>query len=191
MPPGMAWTHASVVVCLAAAGAVGCAPRPEGIDLLRSARSRLVEARPGEGDALVSPAERAKPQRIRNAVRDAIDASPPSQQRLTFEVPPRGPAAGGRRHPGPAPRGRRRRVPGPRARPRPAADARLAARRPGEPRRAPAVGLAGGGPRGFRGTPRRAAARDARLRQDEGRPERAFWGTPTITVADAGAAARW
>jgi arylsulfatase A-like enzyme len=59
--------------------------RPQGIDLLRSVHARVSEARA----AGVPLAEGAlvKPQRIRNVVRDALPASPPSLYRFLVNVP--------------------------------------------------------------------------------------------------------
>ena len=91
LQPRRPWTRAVAALWVAGllAGA-GCAGRPEGIDLLRSSRARLAQARPGAEDALVAPADRAKPQRIRNVVHDAIEASPPSRHVFVVDVPRRG-----------------------------------------------------------------------------------------------------
>jgi arylsulfatase A-like enzyme len=186
--PGMARRRASVVACIAAAaaaaGALGCTRPPEGLDLLRSERSRLAQARPGAEDALVAPADQAKPQRIRGVVRDAIDASPPGRQRFVFDVPRQGRlviAAGipGRHHDASAvefvvhvrDRGRQRILISQLVDP-----ANRAEHRQWVPLEADLARHAGR---------RVELVLETRGFDKEVVPERAFWGTPTITVKDA------
>ncbi len=185
MQPGMAWGYAAFVALAAAsAAAMGCARPPEGIDLLRSPRSRLAQAQPGAEDALVAPAEQVRPQRIRNVVRDAIAAAPPSRHRFVFEVPRLGRlevAAGipGRHHEGSAvefivhvrDRGRQRtlvsQLVDPANRPEHRQWVSLEADLGRYAGRSVELVLE---TRGFEEAPV---------------PDRAFWGTPTVTAAEA------
>ncbi len=63
----------------------GWTDRPQGIDLLRSVHARVSEAR-AAGEPLADGAL-VTPRRIRNVVRDALPASPPSLYRFQVEVP--------------------------------------------------------------------------------------------------------
>ena len=172
---------ASVVV------AVGCTERPEGIDLIRSNRARLAEASAAGLNQREVRADVGKPQRIRDVVRASLPAAPPSRFRFVTDVPADGRlvlAAGipGRYHEGSAVefvvnvrrRGRETTV-----------LSRLVdpANRPADrgwiPLEADLSEHAGSGveivleTRGF---------------EKSNEPDRAFWGTPTITTArDAGA----
>jgi arylsulfatase A-like enzyme len=72
---------ASVIV------AVACTERPEGIDLIRSNRSRLAEASAGGRGQAEVQADVGKPRRIRNVVRASLPAAPPSRFRFVTDVP--------------------------------------------------------------------------------------------------------
>jgi arylsulfatase A-like enzyme len=161
----------------------GWAVRPHGIDLLRSARSRLAEARAAGQGTLAERAEVGKPRRIQNVVRDSLPASPPSRYRFLTDVPRQGHlvvAAGiPARHRGASAveflvhvreRGRERTVLSQLVDP-----ANRAEHRQWVPLEADLSAYAGRGveivleTRGF---------------DEQAIPDRAFWGTPTITVAD-------
>ena len=79
------------IVCVAGAiVSAACADRPQGIDLLRSAGSQLAEARASGQDATAARAGVGRPRRIRNVVRASLSASPPSHYRFVTDVPSRG-----------------------------------------------------------------------------------------------------
>jgi arylsulfatase A-like enzyme len=157
--------------------------RPHGIDLLRSPRASLAEAGAAGQDTLAEPADVGKPRRIQNVVRDSLPASPPSRYRFVTDVPRQGHlvvAAGipGRHQDASAveflvhvrERGRERTVLSQLVDP-----ANRAEHRQWIPLEADLSRYAGRGVEivlETRGFDRQAI------------PDRAFWGTPTITVAD-------
>jgi arylsulfatase A-like enzyme len=176
--------------CIGAASvlqAAGCSEQPQGVDLIRSSRARLAEAWAGGLGPHKVRAQIGKPQRIQDGVRAALPAAPPSRFRFVADVPAGGRlvvAAGipGRYNQASAvefvvnvrDRGRERtvlsRLVDPVNRP---------ADRGWVPLEADLSGHAGRGveivleTRGF---------------EKSNEPDRAFWGTPTITTAhDAGA----
>jgi arylsulfatase A-like enzyme len=167
--------------------AAACSERPEGVDLIRSKRARLAEASAAGLDPHEVQAGVGRPQRIRDVVRAAIPASPPSRFRFVADVPADGRlvlAAGipGRHHGGSAVefvvnvrhRGRETTVLSHLVDP-----ANKPADRRWIPLEADLSEHAGSGveivleTRGF---------------EESSEGDRAFWGTPTITTArDAGA----
>jgi arylsulfatase A-like enzyme len=167
--------------------AAGCGRHPQGVDLIRSGRARLAEASAAGLDPDAVRAEVGKPRRIHDVVRASIPAAPPSRFRFVADVPADGRLV-------------------------------LAAGIPGRYREASAVEFVVSVRRGGRATTvlsrlvdpaNREADRgwvplEADLSRYAGRgveivletrgferssePDRAFWGTPTITTArDAGA----
>jgi arylsulfatase A-like enzyme len=66
--------------------AAGCG-KPEGVDLARSRRAWMAEAWAGGLDPHEVQADVGKPRRIRDVVRAAIPASPPSRFRFVADVP--------------------------------------------------------------------------------------------------------
>ena len=179
-----------VRACIGAASvilAAGCTRRPEGVDLIHSKRARLVEASAAGLHPHEAQADVGKPRRIHNVVRASIPAAPPSRFRFVADVPEDGRlvlAAGipGRYHEASAvefvvnvrDRGRETTVLSHLVDP---------ANRPDDrrwiPLEADLSAHAGNGveivleTRGF---------------EESHEPDRAFWGTPTITTArDAGA----
>jgi arylsulfatase A-like enzyme len=85
-PRRWAWSIASL--CLLASAVFLRPSGPEGVDLLRSQRATLGEARaagePAAEDAI------GRPRRIRNVVREALPAAPPSRYRFAVDVPRKG-----------------------------------------------------------------------------------------------------
>ncbi len=161
----------------------GCAERPRGVDLLRAAPTRLAEASAAGADARAVRAEVGQPQRIRDVVRASLPASPPSRYRFVTDVPRRGKLvldAGipGRHHGKSAveflvhvrERGRETTV----------------ASRLLDPANRPAhrqwVKLEADLSRYAR--PGVEIVLETRGFEETGTPGRAFWGTPTITVAE-------
>jgi arylsulfatase A-like enzyme len=79
------------VVCVVGAIAfAGCGDRQQGIDLLRSEKSKLAEAQASGQKGTSARAGVGRPQRIRNVVRASLPASPPSHYRFVTDVPRRG-----------------------------------------------------------------------------------------------------
>jgi sulfatase-like protein len=180
--PGRAWLCAAGAILLAA-----CGPRHEGVDLVRSGRAWLAEGWAGGLDPHEVQMELGTPRRIRDVVRATIPAAPPSRFRFVADVPEDGRlvlAAGipNRYHAASAvefvvsvrDRGRERTVLSQLVDP-----ANRPADRGWVPLEADLSEHAGKGveivleTRGF---------------EKSDAPDRAFWGTPTITTArDAGA----
>ncbi len=67
--------------------AAGCTEKPQGVDLIRSRRAWLAEASAGGLDPHEVQAGVGRPRRIRDDVRAAIPAAPPSRFRFVTDVP--------------------------------------------------------------------------------------------------------
>jgi arylsulfatase A-like enzyme len=67
--------------------AAACRARPEGVDLIRSAGARIVEASAGGLAPDEARAGAGKPRRIRGVVRASLFAAPPSRYRIVADVP--------------------------------------------------------------------------------------------------------
>jgi arylsulfatase A-like enzyme len=82
--------HWLVRACTGAATvtlAAGCSHQPQGVDLLHSGRARLEEAWAGGLDPQKVRGEIGRPQRIHNVVQAALPAAPPSRFRFVTDVP--------------------------------------------------------------------------------------------------------
>ncbi len=90
MQPGSPRVCPALACAVGASLAVGCAERPKGVDLLRAAPVRLAEASAAGEDAQAVRDEVGQPQRIRNVVRASLPASPPSRYRFVTDVPRQG-----------------------------------------------------------------------------------------------------
>ena len=90
MQPGSPRVCPALACAVGALLAVGCAERPKGVDLLRAAPVRLAEASAAGEDAQAVRDEVGQPQRIRNVVRASLPASPPSRYRFVTDVPRQG-----------------------------------------------------------------------------------------------------
>ena len=163
--------------------AAGCAERPKGVDLLRAAPSTLAEASAAGEDASAVRAEVGLPQRIRDVVRASLPASPPSRYRFLTDVPGRGRlivSAGipGRHHGASAvefvvrvrERGRETTVVSKLVDPANHPADRQWVRLEADLSRHAGPGV--------------EIVLETRGYEETGTPGRAFWGTPTITVAD-------
>ena len=90
MQPGSPRVCPALACAASAWLAVGCAERPKGVDLLRATPVRLAEASAAGEDAQAVRDEVGQPQRIRNVVRASLPASPPSRYRFVTDVPRQG-----------------------------------------------------------------------------------------------------
>jgi arylsulfatase A-like enzyme len=81
------WVGRASVGAASVVLATGCGQSPQGVDLFRSSRARLVEASAASLHRQELQDELGKPRRIHNVVRASIPAPPPSRFRFVADVP--------------------------------------------------------------------------------------------------------